>query len=224
MAAGSGVIAGTAGVFYGQPMLAGRIYTVAGNGEYVANPIGSLPSGVPATSAWLAAGGVAADHAGNLVIADTGNNRVRVVAVANGRFYGRSMVAGDIYTIAGSPLPGLPGNDNGGPASKARFSHPTGIALDHHGNLLISDPGHGQVRVIAVSTGRFYGQNMTTGDIYTIAGNGSAFSVDGGLALTSGLDPRQSAVDSAGNVVVVDNSANRILVVAAGPAASTAGT
>ena len=38
------------------------------------------------------------DGAGNLVIADTGNNRVRVVAARTGTFYGQAMTAGDIYT------------------------------------------------------------------------------------------------------------------------------
>ena len=42
------------------------------------------------------------DGAGNLVIADTGNDRVRVVAASTGTFYGRAMTAGDIYTVAGT--------------------------------------------------------------------------------------------------------------------------
>jgi NHL repeat len=45
--------------------------------------------------------GVAVDHAGNLLIADYGNNRVRVVAERTGTFYGKPMTAGDIYTVAG---------------------------------------------------------------------------------------------------------------------------
>ena len=41
------------------------------------------------------------DAAGNLLIADTGNSRIRVIAAATGTFYGQAMTAGDIYTIAG---------------------------------------------------------------------------------------------------------------------------
>ena len=58
--------------------------------------------GGPAVPALL--GGVGAltvDHAGNLVIRDTDNNRVRVVAAQTGTFYGQAMTAGDIYTVAG---------------------------------------------------------------------------------------------------------------------------
>ena len=47
------------------------------------------------------------DAAGNLVIADTGNNRIRVVAASTGTFYGQAMTAGDIYTVAGNGSAGL---------------------------------------------------------------------------------------------------------------------
>jgi hypothetical protein len=51
--------------------------------------------------------GVRADGAGNLVIADTFNSRVRVAAVRSGTFYGRAMTAGDIYTVAGTGRAGF---------------------------------------------------------------------------------------------------------------------
>ena len=56
---------------------------------------------------------MAVDAAGNIVIADEFNNRVRVVAVATGTSYGRAMTAGDIYTLAGSGNDGYFGD--GGP-------------------------------------------------------------------------------------------------------------
>ena len=49
------------------------------------------------------------DAAGNLLIADSNNSRVRVVAASTGTFYGRAMTAGDIYTIAGNGTRGFPG-------------------------------------------------------------------------------------------------------------------
>ena len=46
--------------------------------------------------------------------------------------------------------------------------------MDGAGNLLIADTDNNRVRVVAASTGTFYGQAMTAGDIYTVAGNGSS--------------------------------------------------
>ena len=53
---------------------------------------------------------MAIDPDGNLAIADSANNRVRVVAARSGTFYGQAMTAGDIYTVAGDGGSGLAGN------------------------------------------------------------------------------------------------------------------
>jgi hypothetical protein len=45
---------------------------------------------------------VATGAAGNLLVADSANNRIRVVAATSGTFYGAAMTAGDIYTVAGT--------------------------------------------------------------------------------------------------------------------------
>ncbi|MGH3158670.1 MAG: hypothetical protein ACRDNF_19125, partial [Streptosporangiaceae bacterium] len=69
------VVAVSTGTFYGQAMTACDIYTVAGDRTF-----GYSGDGGPATSAALRdPGGVAVDGAGGLVIADSGNNRIRVV-------------------------------------------------------------------------------------------------------------------------------------------------
>ena len=60
------------------------------------------------------------DGAGNLVIADTDNQRVRVVAASTGTFYGQAMTAGDIYTVAGNGTSGFSGD--GGPATSAELA------------------------------------------------------------------------------------------------------
>ena len=88
---------------------------------------------------------MAADATGNLLIADTGNNRVRVVAHKTGTFYGTSMTAGDIYTVAGTGIGGFSGD--GGPATEATL-YPVGVAVDATGNLLIADTGDFRVRIV----------------------------------------------------------------------------
>ena len=45
--------------------------------------------------------------------------------------------------------------------------------MSQSGNLVIADAGNGRVRVVAVRTGTFYGQPMTAGNIYTVAGGGT---------------------------------------------------
>ena len=87
-----------------------------------------------------------ADAAGNLLIADTFNQRVRVVAVGTGTFYGQAMIAGDIYTIAGNGTAGFSGDR--GPASKAELRNPGGVAVDAAGNLLIADSGNNRIRMV----------------------------------------------------------------------------
>src|SRR5689334_18874794 len=125
--------------------------------------------------------GISVDAAGNLLIADEGNSRIRVVAATTGTFYGKAMTAGDIYTVAGDGTGGFAGD--GGRATKAELNGPSSVVPDHAGNLVIADTGNGRVRVVAAATGAFYGQAMTRGDIYTVAGNGTiGFGGDGGPA------------------------------------------
>jgi secreted PhoX family phosphatase len=86
------VVAEQTGTFYRQAMTVGHLYTVAGDGTR-----GFAGDGGPATGAELnLPDGIAIDAAGNLVVADGQNNRVRVVAEQTGTFYGQAMTAGDI--------------------------------------------------------------------------------------------------------------------------------
>ena len=204
------VVAGKTGTFYGRPMTAGDIYTVAGDGS-----AGFSGDGGPATDAELSRPtGVAVDGAGNLVIADQDNNRVRVVAAKTGSFYGQAMTAGDIYTVAGTGIGGFSGD--GGPATSAEVSFPAGVAVDGSGNLVIADQENQRIRVVAAKTGTFYGQAMTAHHIYTVAGDGTeGFSGDGGPATRAKLNaPTGVTADGTGNLVIADLDNNRVRVVA----------
>jgi hypothetical protein len=203
------VIAAKTGVFYGVPMTSGRIYTIAGDGATAYSGDGG-----PATAAGMAPAGVALDNAGNVLISDAGNARVRVLPVRSGALYGQQMTAGDIYTIAGNGSPG--------PATLGRpaTSVPIGggnlqAATDAAGNVVLSGQYH--VFVVAVKTGTFYGQKMTAGDIYSIAGN-SSYSVifgDGGPATKAYLNVVTGVtVTPAGNVLIPDARNFRIRSIA----------
>jgi hypothetical protein len=215
------VVPPRSGTFYGQAMTAGNIYAIAGNGTQ-----GYSGDGGPATAAELSGpAGIAVDPAGNVVFADAGNDRVRVIAASTGTFYGQQMTAGDIYTVAGTGTFGSSGD--GGPASAAELAiTPVGdgkidlsepwpvLRIDHAGNIVLGDSYNCRIRVIAASTGSFYEQQMTTGDIYTIAGQGSGahgcgYSGDGGPALSALIGVVTGvAIDGAGNVVFSDMGSN----------------
>ena len=107
---------------------------------------GPFSDGSPAAGTSLDTCAVAADSAGNLVIADVADNRIRVVAAADGTFYGQQMTAGDIYTIAGTGTAGYAGD--GGPATSAQLNVPAGVAVDAAGNLVLADTGNNALRVV----------------------------------------------------------------------------
>ena len=69
--------------------------------------------------------------------------------------------------------------------------------------------------MVAAADGGYYGQQMTAGDIYTIAGTGTpGYSGDGGPAASAALHyPQGVAVDGAGDVLVTDSANNRLRMV-----------
>ena len=140
--------------------------------------------------------GVAVDAAGNLYIADSGNNRIQMVPKISGTFFGQNMTANDMYTIAGDNL-GSYGqiNDgmdvgNGGPATSALLSTPANIALDSLGNLYIADMNNNSIQMVPQVSGTYFGQNMTANYMYSVVGDNSGmpgFIGDGGPAANARL-------------------------------------
>ncbi len=115
----------------------GVITTVAGSCTVSPCVAGSGGDGWPATSAQLnAPGGVALDGLGNLYIADTANNEVRVV----------NLSTGIINTYAGTGVAGTAGtgtiNGNQGAATATKLNKPPVVAW-YGGNLYIADAGTG---------------------------------------------------------------------------------
>lgn len=156
----------------------GVISTVAGS-----NLIGFAGDGGQATLAQLNSPyGVALDAAGDLLIADTNNQRIRKV-----------LSSGVISTVAGNGTRGFSGD--GGPAVTALFDTPRGVAVDAAGNVLVADTSNSRIRTITPG-----------GVVSTIAGTGQAgFSGDGGPATLARLNlPGSLAPATDGSVYFTD--------------------
>jgi len=179
------------GQVYEVPSGGGAATLFAGTGT-----AGYSGDGGPATSAELsAAWDVALDGAGNVYIADFGNNTVRMVSAATGF----------ISTVAGNLTGGYSGD--GGAATSAKLDGVSGLALDGEGNLYIADLYNNAIRKVT----------KATGIITTVAGDGTqGYSGDGGLATQAHLNgPNSMVVDGAGNLYIADKGNNRIRMVSA---------
>jgi trimeric autotransporter adhesin len=209
---------GTVSVF------AGNGFGVNGEGDYAGD-------GGPATSAELnSPEGLAVDASGDVYIADTSNSRIRcVVAVASGCL-GSTLPVGSITTVAGSgascqPTGGACGD--GGPASAAQLSGPTGIFVDSLGNLYIADTDDSKIRCIVVTAGGCFSSGLAVGSITTVAGNGTnGYTGDGAAATSAELNlPQGLYVDGPGNIYIADtaNSVIREVVAATGNIQTIAG-
>ncbi len=137
-----------------------------------------------------------------------------------------SMSTGALTTPAGNgtaptvfegfapPEPDVP---DGSPATSAELTPSCGVAVDSHGNLLISggtnyEDGASEglasgIRVVAASTGTFYGRSMHRGAIYTIVAPANP------VFRRVGLHPGALALDQAGNVLFTTD-ADRVYALA----------
>lgn len=207
----------------------GIISTIAGDGT-----VGYTGNESAATKAELdGPTGLAFDSSGNLYIADTTNNVIRMVSPG-----------GTITTFAGNNTAGFDGD--GGLAVDAELSSPTAVAVDKFNNVFIADAGNNVIRKVSSAniftvvggaatllqlnqpdglvidaSGNMY--IADTGDRrilkvpngggpVVIAGNGNlGDSGDGGLAVDAELgDPTGLAVDAAGDVFIADTLNSKI--------------
>ncbi len=200
----------TSGTYFGQSMTGGDMYTIAGNGT-----MGLSGNAGPATSAELDSPQAVAFDGSSVVIADTYNDEVRFVPATSGSYFGQSMSANDIYSVAGNGIAGYSGDT--GVATSAELQDPEGVAVDASGDVVIGDSANNVVRVVAASTGTHFSQSMSTGDIYSVAGNGSAgYTGDGRAATSAELRwPTGVNVDASGDLLIADNNNHSVRLVAA---------
>jgi len=186
--------------------------------------------------------GVAVDRAGNIYVADPGDQRVRKISPA-----------GTITTVAGNGTAGFSGDD--GPADLAQLNLPYGVSADPSGNLYIADLGNSRIRrvsptgvitslagvfkaprnVLADALGNVYVSEFdgnrvrrinTDGTITVIAGTGTrGRSGDFGLAALATLNsPAGLALDPAGILYVADSGNSVIRKLSGGMITTVLGT
>jgi len=162
----------------------GIISAFAGTGEagYTGN------GGLAVRAELNAPVGLVTDSAGDVFIADAGNNCIRKVNAQ-----------GMISTIAGTGVAGFRQKDS--VAVNARLNTPTGLAIDSAGNIYVADSWNYRIRKVT-----------TDGRILTLAGTGAAgYGGDGGMDTLALLNlPTSVAVDRAGNLYFSDQGNNVI--------------
>ncbi len=154
---------------------AGVVTTLAGS---AANPGANNGAGLAARFA--NPDGVAVDNAGNVYVADTGNDTIRVITTAG--------IVSTPYGLAGSS------GTSDGVGSNARFNSPTALAVDNAGDIFVADTFNNTIRMITPD-----------GLVSTIAGlAGSYGSTNGTGSAARFAQPRGIAVDALTNLYVAD--------------------
>ncbi len=135
--------------------------------------------------------GVAVDSSGNLYVADSANNEIRLITPA-----------GVVTTLAGTGTAGFVDNTTG---NLAAFNYPTGVTVDASGNIYVADFYNNRIRKIVCTS-----LVASACTVTTLAGQTSAGSLDGTGAAAQFNQPSGVAVDSSGNVYVADSANNEI--------------
>ncbi len=167
----------------------GIVSTIAGSG------MASFANGASATAQFREPRSVAVDAAGNIIVADADNHRIRGISSD-----------GTVTTVAGN---GNIGHVDGASAT-AQFTLPLGVAVDAAGNIIVGDSNNRRIRSISPS-----------GIVSTVAGSGFQGFVDGASATAKFDAPRGIAIDVGGDIIVADTQNNRIRRISAGGIVST---
>lgn len=163
---------------------AGVVSTAAGNGAYGSGA--GTTNGTGTGARFSSPRDVAIDKTSTyLYVADSGNNMIR-----------RINSAGVVTTYAGATSSG---NTNSTTPTTARFSTPSGLAVDSDNNIYVADTGNSAIRKITPA-----------GVVTTIAGNGTAgWNNAVGTSAQFNL-PKGVVVDAAGNIYVADTDGDEI--------------
>jgi sugar lactone lactonase YvrE len=128
--------------------------------------------------------GVAVDSSGNVYVADYGNKKIRKITSTR-----------VVTTLAGSGSSG----SLDGVGTAASFNAPYDVEVDISGNVYAADFNNNKIRMVT-----------TAGVVTTLAGSGSAGSIDGNGTLARFYAPKAVAIDNSGNLYIADTYNNRI--------------
>ena len=200
----------------------GTINTVVGSGWKcdIATGTNVCGDGGPASGAYLnIPTSIALDSSGNIYIADTVDNRIRVVNVGTSpiTIAGTTIPAGYIQTIVGNGAPCVistnPTCGDGGPASAAQVNLPQGVFVDAAGDIFIADTHDQEIREIVGGANGGTGTTITSyaGQVGAACPLSTSRCNDGEPA-TSGLLrlPQGIFIDANNNGYVADSGDNRI--------------
>jgi mucin-19 len=138
----------------------------------------TFADGTGAAASFNTPRGIAVDSVGSVYVGDYSNNRIRKITSA-----------GVVTTLAGSATAG----SLDATGTNAQFRNPWGVAVDSAGTVYVADYTNHRIRKVTFD-----------GVVTTLAGNGTASSVDGTGTSATFNNPRGIEVDSAGNVYTTE--------------------
>jgi sugar lactone lactonase YvrE len=161
-----------------------RTITPEGHVTTLAGGNAGFADGVSSSASFLNPCGIAIDHDGNIIVADTSNHRIRLITPA-----------GQVSTLAGSGEPGFSdGNEN-----VAQFDRPGAVAVDNDENVIVGDQSNHRIRKVSPQ-----------GKVSTIAGIGDPGFSDGMGSVAMFYKPSGVSVDGDGNIIVADMWNHRV--------------
>ncbi|MFL6230874.1 MAG: NHL repeat-containing protein [Pyrinomonadaceae bacterium] len=180
------VVDGEGSVFVSDAGAANRIrkITVQGTVSTFAGGAEGFSDGTGSGASFNTPSALALDRAGNIYVADTGNNRIRKITKD-----------GAVTTLAGQGAAGY----RDGRASEAEFNAPVGIAVDEQGNVYVADTYNDRIRLITPG-----------GEVSTVAGAGSVGYADGDATSARFDTPAGIAVAANGDLFVADTGNDRL--------------
>jgi sugar lactone lactonase YvrE len=176
----------------------GVVTTLAGG----PGTVGGFADGAGSSARFESPEGVAVDAKGDVYVADTGNNAIRVTSSA-----------GIVTTLAGAPSSA--GNADG-PLATAQFGAPQGVAVDSAGNVYVADTRNSTIRRITPdgSVTTLAGTSYAVFSAYTSYVTGSPYygGADGTGASAQFYRPAGIAADASGTLFMADSGTNTIRV------------